>query len=148
MLLQSTLWARRPTLLSSTVPQSQNPLLHSYPLRPVLIDTHYPTFILRCRSHTHTCTRLSPQDCTVLFLQVLSRAHNMPGALPGCSRTRKDSLHILTPFSAPTFWRHDFTSLAGNHAARSNGVMLQYYLIWHYKSDTKYKNGSQWYKDW
>ena len=56
MLLQSTLRARLPTLVSSTIPQSQNPLHHSYPLCPVLIDTHYPTFVLHCCLHTHTHT--------------------------------------------------------------------------------------------
>jgi len=54
VLLQSTIWARRTTLLSSTVPQSQIPIHHSYPPCQVLVDTHYPKFAVSCRSHTHT----------------------------------------------------------------------------------------------
>ena len=62
VLLQSTLPARRPTLLSSTVPQSQNSIPHTYPLCPVLIDTHYPKFVVLCRSHTHSHTH-NTLDC-------------------------------------------------------------------------------------
>jgi len=105
---------------------------------------------IRCMlslAHAHTLTqhtRLSSQDWNVLFLPFLSRAHNMPGAFPLCSRIWKASLHVLLSFSAPTFWRHDVTSLAGDHDARSIGVILEYWPL----KLTPFDGSSGWHTDY
>ena len=99
VLLQSTLLASRTTLVSSTAPQSQNPVHHSDSLPPILTNTHYPTFALRCSSHTHS---VACRHKTALFFScqsylVLKACLGFSNASLEQRRSRYTSYLLLVP---------------------------------------------------
>ena len=93
-----------------------------------LVSQHRTSITTSTAPHTHIHTHTH----TLAFALLSLASPHTRLSPPHCLSPHNNALHFSSShisFSARTFWKHGVTSPAGNHAARSNGIMLHYHKL-------------------